>query len=185
MAKLARRIEIPLPPGEDTQAGLAWQEAELAALRESLRALNVGLLVGEELRWPRGDGYARYLVVKESPLRIAHIAIGDAREVEDVLVRGLNIDDVRAMVGHGRRLDRLLGRRTGESAGARKTVDQVSAINMAMDCLLIRADQWRDMGAVKCLDIEEMYEASPEYCAEMTATYQQAYLVLQAVYRTP
>lgn len=183
MATLARRIEIPHPQGEDVRAGIEWQEAELAAIRKSLRALNVGLLVGEELRWPRGDGFARYLVVQESPLRIAHIAIGDAREVEDALIRGLNIDDVRSMVGQGRRLDRLLGRRTDEGAGEGRSIDKHSALDMAMECLLICADQWRDMGAVKCLDIEEMYEAPPEYCAEMTAMYQQAYLVLQAVYR--
>lgn len=76
-------------------------------LRNELRAKNSGDLVGEEVRWPRADGYARYIITREEPLTLAHLDIGDAWRVEPALIRGLRLADVRAMVDHERRLAAL------------------------------------------------------------------------------
>ncbi len=51
-------------------------------------------LIGEIIRFPRADGYARYLVWNVSPLQLIWLQLGDAWQVEEALIRGLNLQDV-------------------------------------------------------------------------------------------
>lgn len=109
MAKVtAKSIEI-----ETNYRDRDWAEQERTALetvQQELRAKNDGELVGEILRWQRADGYAQYMVVKQKPLTLSHVAIGDAWQVESALIRGLRLADVENMVQRERRLKELFSK---------------------------------------------------------------------------
>lgn len=55
---------------------------------------------------------------------------------------------------------------------------QERALAMAMECLLMRADQWREMGSIGALELEEMYESTKEECMKMSKMYRDAYVTL-------
>jgi hypothetical protein len=77
-----------------------WMKAEedwIKQMAETYRKLSKGDLVGQEVRWQRADGYARYMVVKQRPLTLAHLSVGDAWWVEGALIRGLRVKDIREM----------------------------------------------------------------------------------------
>jgi hypothetical protein len=78
-----------------------WPDAlELAALQKVSDNLDLdsGEIVGGILRWGRGDGEALYVVTKARPLTLQHLAYGDAWQVEEALIRGLNTQDVLQML---------------------------------------------------------------------------------------
>jgi len=78
-----------------------WQKDEdeyLTRLADRCKMNGTSDLLGETIRFPRGDGYALYMVWNNSPLQLIHVAIGDAWQVEDALIRGLRVTDVRDMV---------------------------------------------------------------------------------------
>jgi len=84
-----------------------WQKDEarqLEAAGARAKARNPGDTVGELLKWPRADGNAVYMVTSERPLRIAHVDVGDAWNVEGALIRGLNLRTVRGMVERERKM---------------------------------------------------------------------------------
>lgn len=83
-----------------------WEESVKAWCREN----GSGELCGEEVRWGRGDGYARYVVYTEKPLGLIHLATGDAWQIEDVFRRGLRLSDIRAEVERQNRLAELFGK---------------------------------------------------------------------------
>ena len=83
-----------------------WEEAVKAWCREN----GSGELRGEEVRWGRGDGYARYVVYTEKPLGLIHLATGDAWQIDDIMRRGLRLSDIRANVGQQRKMAELFGR---------------------------------------------------------------------------
>jgi hypothetical protein len=64
-------------------------------------------LIGEVIRFPRGDGYAQYMVWRTKPLGLLHIPLGDAWDLPDYQLRGLRVKDVRELV-HGERAMREL-----------------------------------------------------------------------------
>jgi len=107
MAKLIKNsIVIPFDYSD------GWQDREktaITAAAEDARSKASGDLVGEILRWQRADGYACYMVVKQRPLTIQHMSIGDGWRIEDPLIRGLNLTDVREMVRRERGLRELFG----------------------------------------------------------------------------
>lgn len=109
MAKeTAKAIEI-----ETDYRDSDWMAKETAALeaeQAKVRAVNEGEFVGEILRWHRADGYASYMVVKQKPLTLSHVATGDAYSVESALIRGLRLSDVEDMVNRERRLKELFKR---------------------------------------------------------------------------
>ena len=72
-------------------------------LKRMLKTCYPGEYVGEILKWQRADGYAVYAVVRENPLEIAWIDHGDGYRVEDALIRGLIMEDVKDMVERERR----------------------------------------------------------------------------------
>lgn len=97
-------IEIP------TDYSGEWREREqraISAVQKVVRETHKGDLVGEILRWQRADGYAQYMVVCQKPLILAHLAIGDAYQVESPLIRGLTLTDVREMVEREHRIKEL------------------------------------------------------------------------------
>jgi hypothetical protein len=67
-------------------------------------------LVGEIVRWGRGDGYAQYIVWNTKPLELVWLEIGDAWSIEEALIRGLRLSDIKAMVNSERNLAKLFGR---------------------------------------------------------------------------
>jgi len=94
----------------------AWIKAEedwIEAIKNGYRKLSKGDLVGEELQWPRADGYARYMIVKQKPLTLAHLHVGDGWWVEEALIRGLRLKDVREMIEADRRWKELFAKKTG------------------------------------------------------------------------
>lgn len=62
----------------------------------------------------------------------------------------------------------------GEAAEAA----QEDALVLAKECLLIRADQWREMAEIQLVDHEEMFESSKEECLTMSKMYRDAYVSL-------
>jgi hypothetical protein len=102
VARLAKdSIAIPFDYSE------GWQQREqdaLDAAAKSARSKAEGEFVGEILRWQRADGYAVYMVVKQKPLTLAHVGVGDAYSIEPALIRGLNLADVREMVIRERKI---------------------------------------------------------------------------------
>lgn len=83
----------------------ARQEKELLeAAANRARARHSGDAVGEMLRWQRADGYAVYMVTRESPLTLAHVDVCDGYTVEGALIRGLDLATVRRMVEAERKM---------------------------------------------------------------------------------
>lgn len=72
----------------------AWERQ----LAQWCRDNGQGELAGEEVAWPRGDGYARYLVYQEKPLALIFIPTGDAWQIEEMMLRGMRLADVRENV---------------------------------------------------------------------------------------
>jgi hypothetical protein len=78
-----------------------WQQDEqdyLNRLADRCKMNGTNPLLGETIHFPRGDGAATYMVWKTKPLQLIHVAIGDAWQVEDALIRGLRLSDVRDQV---------------------------------------------------------------------------------------
>lgn len=105
--------EIPLP----SIASETWREDEaayVAKLTEMARANGDAPEIGKEIRFPRGDGYARYLVWSARPLQLVWLQIGDAWQVEEALIRGLRITDLRLMIKRDESLKALFAERRKE-----------------------------------------------------------------------
>ncbi len=97
-------------PGDRTLPTTVLQEAESEWLEELAEWCKTNTdsrseLVGEVIRFPRGDGTANYMVFRTKPLGLLHIPLGDAWDLPDYQLRGLRVKDVRELV----RRDRALG----------------------------------------------------------------------------
>jgi hypothetical protein len=55
-------------------------------------------LTGCVIRFPAADGFAWYLVAKESPLTLQHLNYMDGYSVHPAMIRGLRKADVQALV---------------------------------------------------------------------------------------
>jgi len=108
---VALPVGIPDPPHfEPRETYIERCAAWTDTIKGALRRVYPGELVGEVLRWPRADGYAQYIVVSERPLQVAHLSIMDAWTVEEALIRGLRLADVRQMVERSRKLAALFSK---------------------------------------------------------------------------
>ena len=87
----------------DFVAHEAAEEKWLEELKAQLRAKDSGDLVGEEINWPRADGYARYVIVKQSPLTLGHLELGDAWHADAATIRGFRLKDAKTEVAMRRR----------------------------------------------------------------------------------
>jgi len=63
-------------------------------------------------------------------------------------------------------------------SGNDETMTPEKALAMAKECLLIRADQWREMADIEHVDLEELYEATTEERRAMAELYKAAYVAL-------
>ena len=105
MAQLAR-TSYALPPIDYSKAqnwGETAHDKAFAALVAASDALPPGQIVGGMLSFPRGDGYAHYLVVKDKPLTVQHVRYSDAYQVDYMTIRGLRKTDVEWMLERRRR----------------------------------------------------------------------------------
>lgn len=84
--------------------------AEMQRLADVSNALAEGELVGGLLRFPVGDGYAQYLVIKDKPLTLQHIPFFDAYSTDPALIRGLRRPDIEQRLAAERSFARLRGR---------------------------------------------------------------------------
>ena len=75
-------------------------------------SLPEGKVVGYIFSEPHADGYALYLVTKDRPLTLAHIPHGDAWELPDAHIRGLQRSDILWKQRQGKRLKDLFSRKT-------------------------------------------------------------------------
>lgn len=75
----------------------ADEQRKLKAASISAREKADGDLVGKLLSWVRGDGHAVYMVIKQHPLTLAHVEIGDGYGVEPETIRGLRLVDAERM----------------------------------------------------------------------------------------
>lgn len=73
-------------------------------------------LLGEVVKWGRADGYAVYMVYNVKPLQLIHLAIGDAYQVEDALIRGLRPSDVEQMIRYNNLVANLPSGKEGDDA---------------------------------------------------------------------
>jgi hypothetical protein len=78
------------------------ESAWLENLKANLRSKSKGDLVGELLKFPAADGYARYIITKQRPLTVAHLSIGDAWQADGATIRGIRLQDAKARVASER-----------------------------------------------------------------------------------
>ncbi len=94
-----------------------WEQKEnayLERLAAECRKQGTDPLLGEIVRWQRGDGYAQYMVWNTRPLELIHLNIADGWQVEDALIRGLRVSDVRDMVERERRMREFFSKKAEE-----------------------------------------------------------------------
>lgn len=107
---------LPVPQTDyknyDYKAEEAKEEAWVESLRDWCRQNHQGDLVGEEIREGRGDGYARYMVMRHKPFTLIHLPLGDAWSAGAIWERGVTLSDVRSMVNLDRELRKLFTSRS-------------------------------------------------------------------------
>lgn len=115
MAKVFSHPEGMAPPEIDF-TDRNWYDKEKAyidRLAEAARAAHAGQilpridLIGSELRFPRGDGHALYIVWCTKPLQLVWVQVGDAWHADPILLRGLRLSDVEKRVDAERRFAAL------------------------------------------------------------------------------
>jgi hypothetical protein len=80
-------------------------EAVIARLKQALKDSQTCPEAGEEIRFPVGDGYARYLVYSLKPVHLIHLDVGDAYHMR--YANRLTASDVRAEIKKQKNLDKL------------------------------------------------------------------------------
>jgi hypothetical protein len=102
-------FDPPVLSIEDFRSGAydAKEQAYIDALAARCRENGTSDLLGKTVQWQRGDGYAQYMVWTTKPLALLHLPLGDAWQVEDALIRGLRVTDIREQVERADRLRAL------------------------------------------------------------------------------
>lgn len=62
-----------------------------------LKSKNSNIILNKVISFPIADGKAWYLVTNESPLELTHIPYGDCYQVNYIMIKGLDSDDVANM----------------------------------------------------------------------------------------
>jgi len=109
-------FDPPIITGDDFSMG-TWRDKEHAyieRLADRAKMNGHNPLLGEVVRWQRADGYAEYMVWNTQPLQLIHLRLGDAYSVEDALIRGLRVADIRAMVEREQKMREFLARKIEE-----------------------------------------------------------------------
>ena len=117
MAKLVAGV----PAGFDRIAGESFdayyvrQTQALDKLTALAAALPEGEVVGQLLQFPVADGYAHYVVVKESPLSLQHIPFGDGYQIDPAHIRGIRKQDVLEHARRAKAIAKLFASRTARA----------------------------------------------------------------------
>ena len=130
MAKLTG--SVALPPEDYTnylarlKAGERSEHRKAAdALFAKAAALPPGVIEGAILKFPVADGYAMYLVTKDTgrTVEVKHIPYGDAWQVHPALLRGLRRADIVRQVEAERKLAILFAKPEKPSPEKQKLLD--------------------------------------------------------------
>lgn len=95
----------------DFNAHLEAESDWIELVQAEARRVNTGDLIGEVIAFGIADGAAQYVVWKQKPLQLIHLAVGDAWQIPEAHGRGINLTDVRAMVKRDKSLAELFGRK--------------------------------------------------------------------------
>lgn len=110
---MARLSSKPYPGDwgmtNDMNADFERCDAQLRAIDEAQPDPAAKSLVGARLDFPRGDGVATYVVVKDKPLTLAHVPHGDAWRADDCTIRGVDADYVRRWLVRAQSRRQLFG----------------------------------------------------------------------------
>lgn len=101
----------PANPNNDPQS------IELKKLMEVSDSLDDDSIVGGVINFPRGDGYAYYLVLTSRPLVVQWIPIGDNWQVEPELIAGLTRESIRTRLASARSIRNMFSS-NASTAGA-------------------------------------------------------------------
>lgn len=88
------------------------EETWLKKLAKRCQQANKGEYVGQIVTYPRGDGYAQYMICSEKPFVLIHLPVGDNWRADAVWERGVRLADVKhtAFPVGGTRKGALFGR---------------------------------------------------------------------------
>jgi len=64
-------------------------------------------IIGEVIRFPVADNYARYMVFTTKPLTLIHISMYDGYHADPILLRGLRANDVQEMIRQNQLITKL------------------------------------------------------------------------------
>lgn len=100
MAKLTGSVALPEQDYRNMKPGRSPHDTAMDELWAKAKARPPGVIEGAILRFPVADGYALYLVAKDTgrTVELKHIPYGDAWQVHPALIRGLTRKDVMRMV---------------------------------------------------------------------------------------
>lgn len=96
MAKLIGSVEIETDYTLGREAWMTQEEQQISDYRATLT--NRGSVIGKVVQYPIADGYAQYMVVKEKPLQLVHLSVGDGYQIPDAHLRGLKLSDIIAEI---------------------------------------------------------------------------------------
>lgn len=88
-------IDPKIPIKDHLKAEAKWVEGVQALARGQADNPEV---VGEVVHFPRGDGYASYVVWRAKPLQLVHLPIGDRWHIDPVHARGLRLSDIEQQI---------------------------------------------------------------------------------------
>jgi len=112
MAKITRSIKWDLPPISDSEAYFKAEAKIWAGLQEDSDSVDLSKsLVGALIRFPVADGYAVYIVNRDKPLSLTHVALGDGWSADPILLRGLRKTDIIERVERDRNLKKLFAKK--------------------------------------------------------------------------
>ena len=94
--------------GDDLNAYFKKQDAQIDAIYAAQPEPDGPTLVGACLRFPRGDGFALYVVVKDRPLTVSRVPFGDDWSADDCTIRGINTGYVRQELARQKALKSLM-----------------------------------------------------------------------------
>jgi len=109
MAKLVNSIEIQTDytsHTDDYERGLAEFKAATRSADEPEDST-----VGEVVKFQVADGYAVYGVVREEPLELCYIGQGDFYTIPAAHIRGLELEDIKVLVGRERAINEMFANR--------------------------------------------------------------------------
>ncbi len=97
------------------ESGFKGQEEALEKLYATSAAIDFtnpkADLTGAVVKFPIADGYAVYVVSKNSPLTVQHVPFGDAWQIYAPTIRGLNRADILEQLRRRKAVRDLFGKK--------------------------------------------------------------------------